>query len=542
MCIRDSYDSDVALLDVGANIGVFSYYLRQQAHVDTYQFEALPSNAFLEASSSCMSTIRVHALWQSVITGMVAAVGGFDFEVVDAANPEVRVPTVTFASTVGGDLTSQTPLDGRMKILSQGDFRAEVLFPAHASVTPAKKEALLSVIRTVSHCHNDMSATVVCVPAFERESKIFNIALGNESFEEKDGNKKRMCVLMGDEAGPADTILTCDPAEVHQAQILWDELLAKGASPSLPATFRLFDDRPKAMIRGRLLPQEFVSLARLDAIVYSGGTKYPGTIVTPTTTANSDPQFVAGSDPNQPVSISGNPFRLPTAPFTHMTVSAAQVGEGVVGMRGVVDMAMKALYTNPDGTTSIPTTVLNLAMIHRFKGLIMALTTSDGGVGGNGGDGGANTIPPMTYPFHVSRFHTTRDLLRFVCVRHYVSKIDVEGFEPMVLSGAHKLLDNPVLRPPVIVSEVWNSEASKEVCKRMVRHPKDGGYGYIGMTVEPTMALFTILSEDDVDMVVSKKYLATDLNTILWVQRGFEHLFPTILDGSKPDVARMPSR
>ena len=504
-----TYDSDVALLDVGANIGVFSYFLRQQAHVDTYQFEALPSNAFLEASSYCMSTVRVHALWQNSVMALLSASETFNFK--EGGAKEARL-SLTFSSSTE-ELPPASSLRSRMRILSQQDFKVTVATSPNNGIHLGELAELLG---TVSYCREQSPTTIVCVPSFERESKIFNIALGNETFEEKSSAEKRMCVLMGDEAGPADTILTCDPDEVRQAKVLWDELVIKGASPSLPATFRLFDDRPKAMVRGRLLPQEFVSLARLDALVYSGGTKYPGALL---------------PKGNPMVAPSGGAGGHRSEPFVHMT-SAPVTAQIASDHSELIDLAMRALYTNPgSNTTDVPDSVLNLAMIHRFKGLIQTLSSQ----------GSEAPLPPGT-PFHVSRFQTTRDLLRFVCIRHYVIKVDVEGFEPMVLAGTHKLLENPLLRPPVVVSEVWNSAASREVCRRMVRSPEDGGYGYIGMTVEPNMALFTILNESDVDKVVSKRYLDVDLNTILWVQRGFEHLYPTLLDGSPPNDADMPLR
>jgi hypothetical protein len=111
---------------------------------------------------------------------------------------------------------------------------------------------------------------------------------------------------------------------------------------------------------------------------------------------------------------------------------------------------------------------------------------------------------------------STPQLLRFVSHKHVICKIDVEGFEESVFRGAPQFMGTPALRPRLIVSEVWRRKNISSFGHLMiVRH------GYIGLPMSTREFLRTLSNA-----VSYHEKMAVDMDTILWVDQGYEFLLP----------------
>jgi hypothetical protein len=117
-------------------------------------------------------------------------------------------------------------------------------------------------------------------------------------------------------------------------------------------------------------------------------------------------------------------------------------------------------------------------------------------------------------PLMVTNSWSNTELIDFVSQSHVVMKIDVEGFEHMIMKGAHQFLSSHLTRPKVIVSEIWKTRDVVAYCGMMI-HP----YGYAAYVMHDRRWI-RFVSE-------AKEFhanMAYEIGTMIFVDPGFEYL------------------
>eukprot|EP00758_Cryptobia_borreli_P013210 Tbor_TRINITY_DN5815_c1_g1::TRINITY_DN5815_c1_g1_i3::g.5873::m.5873 len=399
---------------------------------------------------------------------------------------------------------------------------------------------------------------------------------------------------MANEGNVGDTFVTCNPEDVAKAHILIARLKELDLTVSNPSAFKHFSS--SEFIWGSLLPFGFLTVNRLDSIVMND-TMWALDAPSPSDpTARNFPRIFDDGNVHDAgvLSHENNTNNVTTNKESNVSSTSSgregNTSTSVIGRLGLhpilLKRALKVIFdfdvtdeeyqyiSIPLSQSQVPATSrrISAALSHlhpqfvkRFEKLIKqeyakmlphkVKRDEEGQERGKRETEGDGVLFPQfkAYPsavsvIYVNRLQSTRDLLRYVCIRQYSFKMDVENFEPFIIQGASNFLKEPLFRPISFVSEIRMSSETVAMAKKMVQRPSSSktkgkrgnatsnenheseeAYDYVGFYLEGGSPIL-LRNERDVEEKVSPKILGADgWNTVLWVRRGLEYLiFPML--------------